>query len=556
MFWWRKTKQIPQEGESPSLVLPDGRFTPANAGSLIHIHGELHRRLRKEVDFEPEQRERYFDHLVQELAAYIQALPASEHGDHRDCAGLLGKCLRTAFLAQRIAHGKVVAVNLPADARSTAERSWRYAALMAGLIYPLGVLSHLTARGEKPDTTWTPEKGPLTEWCEATGNKAYRPYWQSAPRPHVTPAMMRLWMLSRLMTPERAAFITRETDDYLVALIGVLGETLGENTMLARVIQNAITKTRSQELGHVTRRQRGLMIEDRGERVKLVVNLVLEEEKQRGEESVVRRIEDQLVGLWPRFAQRMRVVAVENDILGFSEEHCDEQLLLTWLHEAGLLSEREDGEVLHPVVTMGKVDGPVTRAIRFSHLHMDPESFARARWVQEEVTTDASTGVSDGTGGSDDGDGDTLQQADDIAEVSAEPLEPTGKSTEGQGKTTTNTTPKPTPAQEIVAAPAKKQHRGANSLLPRLGELGKVLEGMSQDADTIGWWTQRGRALPWPEIARDAHVAPKQFLSLLSESGAAVRGDNRHLPFIHEVNREGKPRLVVIIARDRWGSAS
>lgn len=292
------------------------------------------------------------------------------------------------------------------------------------------------------------------------------------------------------------------------------------------------------------------MIEDRGERVKLVVNLVMEEEKGRGEESVVRRIADQLIGLWPRFAHRMRVVAVENDILGFSEEHCDEPLLLTWLHEAGLLIEREDGGLLHPIVTVGKVKGPVTRAVRFADLQIAPDPFAQAKCVQGEATTDSSTDVSDSE------DLDEPPQTKVETDVPAAPQEPAEESPEALDKSIPYATTAPVPTPEKVATLAAQPHGPGRPLFPRLGELGKALEGISEDTETIGWWTKHGRALPWPEIARDANVAPKHFLSLLNESGAAVRGDNRHLPLIHEVNREGKPRLVVIIARDRWGDAS
>lgn len=553
MLRWIKKNRAPQYASKatvPPLVVDGNTITPGPSQQVLSLHGELYRRLRKEIDFPPEQMEPYFDQLILSLEQHIHALPSSQHGDHRKPGGLLGKCLRMSFIAQRIAHGMVVASDLPADARSTAERGWRYAAMLAGLVYPLGTLAELGAKGGRSGRLWSPEKGALVRWCERAGESSYQPYWRNAMRPHATPASMRLWMLAQLLTAERATFIARETDEYLDDLVGVLAGTLDRHALMHQVIERALSKAREMDLNDHREQVKGLPIEDRYDRLKMVVNLAVEQNRNAGEESVVRRTDSSLCAFWPRFANQLRVVAADQDILGFAESDCDNDLLLTWLTEAGIVELDSQGHVLRPMVAVAKAEGACADGIVFAGLGISLEGFARARLPvvaspAPQVSDDAEASRSAESGdlfdGVDDTDVSRSVGRDAVEEVDSHPSEADSADQ--------------SPAQPDVtdATLSTTANAGAKPWFPRLGQLGEVLQTAASNKDELGWWTDKGRALPWPDIARDTNMAPRELLGMLHDCGAAVKSSNKQLPLIHEVSREGKPTMVVMIASDYWG---
>ncbi len=509
MFWRRKTKQLTEP------LVCDGGYRALPPEQVLRAHDALFRRFRAEVDFPPGEIKPRFDDLILRLAAYIHGLPAAQHGQYRSPAGLLGKCLRTAFLAQRIAHGRVVASELPADARTQAERSWRYAALVGGLIYPLGILSQLGAQSLDRRKIWRPEYGPLTDWLSQNRLTTYRPYWHTADRPYATPATIRLWLAGALLDGDTLGFMSTETGAYLEAMIGLLGDELPEHEPMHGVVHRAATEAIRVGLLSSVDETRGQPGDDPRERLLDCLALAAREWAPHDPDTLVRTTGTGHYLLWPHLARALRSAAARHDLLALPA--ADDELLAL-LHRSGVIETTAEGALLHEVALTERAGGVLVSAVRLS-----PECDLELRLPD---IPDTDTGVSRD---SPPGIGSTTtppEAPDETAGPEApEPSEPA-----------TQTARKSCPAAAI----------------PGLGTLGAYLGQALAVEPGVSWWTDAGRAFRWPDVAEQAGVPPQEMLRALRESDAAVQSPEAALPLLHEVSREGQATMAIIIRADRW----
>lgn len=537
-MWGLKRKK--QEPEPRSLEIIAGRegIPSVDLDTILASHGQLFRSLRKEMDFHPDQIQAYFDEPISVIASYCHALPASQNSQYRQTAGLFGKCLRTAFLAQRVAHGMVVSSELPADARAKAERSWRYTAFLAGLIYPMSVLSQLGAKGSRTKTVWRVEAGPLTDWLKKHKEKNYQPYWSLRGHAEEGNSQVRIWVLSKILQPHMYEFITAETDRFFEQLLGALENELPEDDLLQVVIQRAYEDTLRHDVSSTTKAMRGLHVEDAYERMKNVMN-VLHQEILDGVEGIPVRTDGRhLYGMWPGLAQSIRTTAVRHDLIGIP---ADEQTILLQLFESGLAIRKETPTGLCQVVPLEKGMNIAAQAVLLNRQH-DPMLHQDLKRVTlHEAGEHESIGEKTVS---------SLPPAERSEDISSPAPEPCSED-QPVRDVPVDRKPRRERSTRQVKQESHKPVRGT-SRYEQLGELGSILDQAEHAHGELGWWTDKGRALPWPEIAKWSNTPPQEVMRTLKDSGYAVRARSAQLPWIHELMHEGKPAMAVIIKPEYW----
>lgn len=535
MFRRRKESQRPNTNPPPPFY-QDGVYRCASVDELLAHHSELYRALRKEIDFSPKEIDKFFVEPIGRLCALCDTLPASRDSHYRQPASLLAKCLRTAFRAHRIAHGKVVSTCRPADARANEERAWRYAAMLGGLIYPLGVLSQLGVTGVKTGRTWRYEYGPVASWLKLRGESTYREYWFMDGLPHTDMNSARLWALQYIMTPAMAGFIGRESDEHLQELLGLLHGSPKSLSLLAPVVAEAAHQANVHDAEAAVSRLAGLPMEEGFERLKSLVTYVTQEASKDPASSVIRRTGDRVCALWPRFAEQLRITAARHNLLGFSEQERSNDTLLAELEGAGIIVATQQGSRLHDVAFADGRSGALSKAVVFAHPIEHTDAFPMVELYAGE--TEAKSAIVEAP----------VDQED--SEIERPPAE-TGAGAENQ--TPDETREETENAAQVEPTGSASASHTAVGAFGHLGSLGRLLQKAQQrTGEEPGWWTDKGRALPWPKIAKDAEVPPAEFLRALNAEGVAVEANRGPLPLIHEVTREGAHHTAVIIATEAW----
>ena len=488
----------------------------------------VYAQLRKEVDFSPDQVGYYLEDIVKALVYYIHGLPANQFSHGSTTAGLLRVCLRTAFLAQRRAHGLVVAAHMRPDARSAAERGWRYAALIAGLIYPVGMLSQLSAYSQDRSLRWRPEQGALFDFLKANKLKTYVPVWSINERSGSSAASVRTWIAARIVQPGIAEFISQETDQYFDELLAVLGGRASRDDLLFSVVSRAYDDALRQELLTRGESLSGTPVEDVSVRVSHCLQLAIMDPATRSD--LVRRDVEAVFVCWPEIADEIRATARRNDVIGVPDTN---DAVLKSLGDSGVIVEMRPGVWVHEVMFPERTGGLVVPCLKLHDqecLGELPHIRAEAvEWVNENRKDSDKPVLTDISGA------ETGRLKETATEVSiAEDLDEAVERTE-----------------KTIESTASKQSAGAQPQDPNQ-RLAYWLKTVSAEDEHYGWWTDKGKACLWPDVAERVGVKPQDFLRVLRETGAACKSRGGALPLIHELAREGRPALAIIISRAYW----
>jgi len=501
----------------------DGAYQALAPDAVLRHCKGVYSQLRKEVDFPPELMGGFLDDVLLALAGYIHGLPASQYVQGSVNAGLLSVCIRTAFLAQRRAHGLVVAAHMRADARAAAERGWRYAALLAGLLFPLGILSQMGAQSPDRQWRWRPEHGPLFDSLVRSDRLAYVPYWSAQERGGCSEASVRLWIAGQIIRPELVTFITLETSQYLDDLLAVLSDRASEEDLLYSVVRKAYDDALRQELTSRGEKLSGTAIDDIPSRAAYCLQAALCDKETRLD--LIRKGQPGLFVCWPAFGSEIRATAIRQDVMGLPD---DDGHLLEALAAGGVIEQTKNGGWQHEMVFPARTSGLVVPCLKVA----GGESISTSSEIFIEVIEPATVeSASD-------------QKIDSSVLAKEEsihtPLDHGGQGVEQQAE------PKPGLSGSGGLAKVK-----AYPTTP-VNRLVQLLSHVTGEQSEYGWWVEQGRALPWPQVSNDVDIAAQELLKLLRESGVACRSVEGPLPLIHELVREGKPTLAIVIERRFW----
>lgn len=182
-----------------------------------------------------------FDRLIfpvlQNFAAFVHLLPASEAHHHRGAGGLFRHGLEVAYWAARASEGVVfVATGTPLE-RKQLEPRWHVAVCLAGLLHDIGKpvsdVMVVDASGEK---TWNPCNESLMEWAGRHGIDRFFLRWRD--RRFRRHEQFSVLVAERVLTPDIRAWLIEPGPEILQAVLEGMSGANPEH-VLSRLVNDA-----------------------------------------------------------------------------------------------------------------------------------------------------------------------------------------------------------------------------------------------------------------------------------------------------------------------------
>lgn len=176
---------IPQTGPrhagQPVPYYPQrGPAVPAASPErIVATQAELIRELRQASSLSFDEFDRYVKPAINNYAAFVHLLPASEFDHHCDLGGLFRHGLEAALYASRRAEGKEFALNEDPCVRKFQIFRWRACALFGALLHDLGkAVIDVGAVDETGTKVWNPHIQALYDWTQEHQIPYYTISWR------------------------------------------------------------------------------------------------------------------------------------------------------------------------------------------------------------------------------------------------------------------------------------------------------------------------------------------------------------------------------------------
>jgi len=148
-----------------------------------------HKKTIKEIQTIVGLQQKYWNYFylktLQNLAEFVQELPASEAHHHSGRGGLLLHTLDTASNALRIRRGKLLPPNADAETVTKLKDAWTYAIFTAALCHDLGkpitdIRTEFFDKSKKPVGNWQPLSASMLDQSKLKGAVTYQvQYWRN-----------------------------------------------------------------------------------------------------------------------------------------------------------------------------------------------------------------------------------------------------------------------------------------------------------------------------------------------------------------------------------------
>lgn len=517
----------------------DGRWFRVPGTCLLEAFKPFVNQLRREIDFGPAHQPEMFDNVIEMLADYVQALPASLYGHYRQPGGMLAFALRVAYLSQRKAHGFVVSAHLHAEDRSLAERAWRYAALLAGLVYPLGALAraevHIQGR------CWRPQVASLGFWLDSQGSQEYQVRFRAVSETAVTEDAVRLCMASRLVPEEALTFIAAHYPEVVDEWTSVLAGVSSAGDRLYDVVHWAFSTAIQEDVTNVVGTVRGQAADNLTQHVIDALRGAAANWRPNVSDSPLRITNLGVFIVWPTAVRSILTWASTQRMMGIPE---DPALIARLLLEAEIIVPTEKGDVVHElVIDMRGISGVVQPALRLIDVRslglyytctpVDAVYYAEEgnHGTTEDNTMEIDRDILSDVPATED---NAVSTCSDVSLSGEQDAHAARQMQETQG----------VPA---IHKPATRLALRAPALLREAGETLKRILDLNDPQ--LSWWCGQGRALKYPDAARAVGASPQGFMRALKDVGGLVEGSEKDVPWLHELAYEGRYVTALVIPR-------
>lgn len=167
---------------------------------LLQTHRVRLNALRLESGYDSEQYDRLIGAALQQVTEWVHFLPATRAENHCESGGLLRFAVETACFAFRRSDGKFLARPNATDVRNRErDRVWRYAALLGGLLRPLGrCVTQVKVASSDGQLTWNALQESLWHWLRRVDTDRIEIHWRDAVDARPTQAAS-TWVAARLI---------------------------------------------------------------------------------------------------------------------------------------------------------------------------------------------------------------------------------------------------------------------------------------------------------------------------------------------------------------------
>jgi len=186
---------------------------------------------------------------INQYAAFVQLMPASESHHHAHVGGLLAHTLEVIVAALKLRNGQLLPRNATAEDIARTRAAWSYAVFFGALLHDIGkVLTDLRIEGRdatRATRRWVPLAGSL----EASGFTEYRvAFAPRAERDYQAHKKLPIALLLAMVPAPALAFLGREPKIYGELIAFLSAEESVEKGALAQIVRRADQHSTAQNL--------------------------------------------------------------------------------------------------------------------------------------------------------------------------------------------------------------------------------------------------------------------------------------------------------------------
>jgi len=138
----------------------------ADTSRLLETQSELILRIKGILRFTPEEFKEIVEPVIENYAAYVHLLPASEAHHHRGAGGLFRHGLEVGFWSAQQAEAHQFCIDESPQKKRDNEPRWQFAAFLGGLLHDVGKpLSDVAVINKEGSTEWNPYESSLASWA-------------------------------------------------------------------------------------------------------------------------------------------------------------------------------------------------------------------------------------------------------------------------------------------------------------------------------------------------------------------------------------------------------
>lgn len=167
----------PVRTHAPVYPPEDRGILLAGTETLVGSQHELIRRIRLLAGITDEEFLRMYLQPIRNMAAYIDALPATEHGHHNGAGGLFRLALELSFYSMQSSEGVIFSAREGVEKRRELEPRWRYAAFLAGLCCELHRVIREMLVVAPSGAEWPVHRVGLSKWLAEIDEERYYVKW-------------------------------------------------------------------------------------------------------------------------------------------------------------------------------------------------------------------------------------------------------------------------------------------------------------------------------------------------------------------------------------------
>lgn len=238
--WGKDNKKAPMLMEQEDLP----RYPPfatglpaADAARIFDTQSELISRIQGILRFTADDFTEIVTPVIENYAAYVHLLPASEAHHHRGAGGLFRHGLEVGFWAAQQAEAHQFCIDETPSNKRNNEPRWQFAAFLGGLLHDVGKpLSDVAVTNKDGSKEWNPYESSLSAWTVSENVDHYFLRWRDKRnKRHEKFSMMNL---DQIITQKAKTYLNKPGPSVMEALLeSIVGisaqETLTQLVMWA-----------------------------------------------------------------------------------------------------------------------------------------------------------------------------------------------------------------------------------------------------------------------------------------------------------------------------------
>lgn len=233
------------------------RYPPFDTGiplisteHVIRSQRELIERIFRACGMSREEHSRLVTPVIENLAAYVHLLPATNTLHHKGAGGLFRFALEIGLHAMQHANGAVFPISGGIERRHFTQPKWALATLLAGMcsqIYrPICTMTVLTRDGRQ----WAALLTPLHAWGTSLGANRYFIRWHDDSERQAGVQGSAAYLVSKIIPAEVLQHLAQDNHDIVPAMTAAItgAEGYGAGNPIARILGPLTTRVIDEDL--------------------------------------------------------------------------------------------------------------------------------------------------------------------------------------------------------------------------------------------------------------------------------------------------------------------